>query len=278
MAIANLNGVDLYYETSGHGERVVLTHGAWGDARSWDAVAGPLAKDFEVVRWDRRGHSRSGDGEGPGSYQQDAEDLAALIEHLGPEPVHVYGNSSGGTVTLTLMVRRPDLLASAAVHEPAVDQLVARPTDGPVADMMADMDRTIATVNDLIQAGDDAGGARTFVEMAMGPGSWERLSVELRDAWTANAPAWLDESGHERTVDVGVLASSDVPLMITHATESPAFEIAYTTALIERVPNASVKVLEGTGHVPYRTHPGLWLATVHSFLLNVSGRVADPIA
>lgn len=72
------------------------------------------------MTWDRRGHSRSQDGTAPGSYLEDAADLAGLIEHLGGEPAHLVGNSSGGKVVLDLIAIRPDLAASAAVHEPRV--------------------------------------------------------------------------------------------------------------------------------------------------------------
>ncbi len=98
--------------------RLVLTHGSWTDGSGWAPVVGVLAGRYEVVTWDRRGHSRSGSGPGPGSHAEDAADLAALIEHLGGGPVHVAGNSYGAIVTLTLVTTRPELVASAVVHEP----------------------------------------------------------------------------------------------------------------------------------------------------------------
>lgn len=95
MATTVINGVEIFYERGGEGDRIVMTHGAWTDGRTWQAVT--EVDRFEVVTWDRRGHSRSGDGEGPGSCRQDAADLAALMEHLGDGPVHAVGNSAGAT-------------------------------------------------------------------------------------------------------------------------------------------------------------------------------------
>jgi pimeloyl-ACP methyl ester carboxylesterase len=57
MAVANVNGVHLYYERSGSGEPLVLVHGSWGDHLVWAAMAPLLAERFDVVSYDRRGHS-----------------------------------------------------------------------------------------------------------------------------------------------------------------------------------------------------------------------------
>ncbi|TMK54544.1 MAG: alpha/beta fold hydrolase, partial [Actinobacteria bacterium] len=59
MAIARVNGIELYYEVSGSGEPLVLVHGSWGDHHNWDPVVVPLAESFRVVTYDRRGHSAS---------------------------------------------------------------------------------------------------------------------------------------------------------------------------------------------------------------------------
>ena len=85
MATTCVNGVELYYETTGTGDCLVLTHGSWTDGTGWDRAVDRLAERYQVVVWDRRGHSRSQAGGGPGSRAEDAADLAGLIEHVdGP--------------------------------------------------------------------------------------------------------------------------------------------------------------------------------------------------
>lgn len=115
MTTTMVNGVELYYETTGTGDCLVLTHGSWTDGTGWDRAVTGLAERYRVVVWDRRGHSRSQAGDGPGSRAEDAADLAGLIEHVSGEPVHVAGNSYGANVTLTLLTERSDLVATAAV-------------------------------------------------------------------------------------------------------------------------------------------------------------------
>src|SRR5436190_7110039 len=98
MPIVEVNGTRLHYERNGAGEPLVLVHGSWVDCRVWDAVVPALSKSFEVVAYDRRGHTRSSCPPGQGSVRDDAEDLAALIDHLGVGPAHVAGASLGGSI------------------------------------------------------------------------------------------------------------------------------------------------------------------------------------
>jgi pimeloyl-ACP methyl ester carboxylesterase len=54
MATTMVNGVELYYETTGTGDCLVLTHGSWADGTGWDRVVAGLAERYRVVVWDRR--------------------------------------------------------------------------------------------------------------------------------------------------------------------------------------------------------------------------------
>ncbi len=268
MATAEVNGVELYYEIHGSGEPLFLTHGSWGDATAWQGVVPGLAERFEVVVWDRRGHSRSSDGAGPGSLQEDADDLATLIEHLDRAGAHLYGTSSGGVVVLNLVASRLDLVADAAVHEPAVPALLDGSADAEITHLLSEMRSELNEVSRLIEAGDGRKAAEYFIDnVALGPGSWDRLPEEVQATFAANAPTYGDELADQAgwTVDTSALSAGDVPIMITLGTESPPLLLATTRELIRQIPSAHVETLEGAGHVPYRTHPDLWIATVSRF-------------
>lgn len=269
MTMATVNGVELYYERTGRGPRLVLTHGAFGSADTWRAVVEPLASDFEVVTWDRRGHTRSTDGDGPGSRHQDAADLAGLIRHLGPDPAHVHGNSSGGTVVLTLVAEHPEVVASASVHEPAVMGLLAESPDPDVVAAVAADLRGIASFRELMELGEVEGATRAFVELAIGPGAWDRYPDEVRGAFVANASTFFDESRSPMemwTAEPDVLVDNEVPMLLTHGTTSPRLEIIGTQELMRRLPSARSQVMQGTGHVPYRTDPEMWIESVGGFV------------
>jgi pimeloyl-ACP methyl ester carboxylesterase len=93
MADAEVNGVRLHYELKGAGDAGVFVHGALLDHHDWDVVAAQIAQSFQVLSYDRRGHSQSS---GNGSLDDDLADVAALIEYLQLAPVHLVGNSLGG--------------------------------------------------------------------------------------------------------------------------------------------------------------------------------------
>jgi pimeloyl-ACP methyl ester carboxylesterase len=282
MASANLNGVELYFERIGQGEQIVLTHGALTDGRTWRALTDILRDRFEVVAWDRRGHSRSKDGQGPGSVRQDADDLAALIQHLGAEPVHLVGNSSGGAVVLNLVAVHPELVKSAAAHEPGPIALLDGTDDRHTANLLESEERHIVRVLDMIARSEHRRAVQYFIdEVAIGPGAWDQFPEELRnilESNTATAADDLRDSLDRHSVDLDSLAGSGIPLLISTGSESPALEVAAANELARLLPAASLQRLVGTGHIPHRTHPDVYAATLTEFIGGVAATTPSSIA
>jgi len=274
MATAEVNGVELYYEHVGEGDRIVMTHGAWSDGGAWQTVTERLSDRFEVVAWDRRGHSRSSDGLGAGSCRQDASDLAGLIEHLGGGPVHVVGNSAGGNVTMNLMAARNDLVRSAAVHEPGPFGLLVE-TGDPELVALVEREKTMtAHVEELIAAGENREAGKYFVdEIAIGPGAWEQFPEDLRSTIAANAPTVPDDlrdGWDAASVDIAGVAAADVPMLVSSGSVSPKMEAAAAVELRRLVPTARFQVLEGAGHIPHRTHPDEYARMLAAFIDSVT--------
>src|SRR5437868_6743397 len=125
MSTAKVNGVVLYYEVTGSGQPLVLVHGSWGDHHNWDADVAPLAENFQVVAYDRRGHSASERPSEQGSVFEDADDLAALIDYLQLGPANIAANSFGAVIALRAATRHPQIFASLIAHEPPLFPLLA---------------------------------------------------------------------------------------------------------------------------------------------------------
>src|SRR5687768_14618981 len=143
MSYVRANSVDLYYETSGEGDPLVLVHGGWSGHDNWQPVAPTLAQSFAVVAYDRRGHGQSERGD-QGTRRDQEDDLAALIEGLGNAPAHVAGTSFGASIAIGLAGRRPELVRSVIAHEPPLISVVA--SDPGIQPLLATVQATVESV------------------------------------------------------------------------------------------------------------------------------------
>jgi pimeloyl-ACP methyl ester carboxylesterase len=257
MPVAHVNGVDIYYELHGAGEPLALLHGSWADTRRWDLVLPGLADTFQVLVYDRRGHSRSERLETQGSVDEDGDDLAGLLETLALAPAHVATNSWGGNIALRLACRRPELFRSLTCHEPPLWGLLADDPDSQA--LLSQGSESLESVGRRIAAGDHAGAARQFVdEVAFGPGAWDNeLAPEVKEMFVRNAPTFLDElhDPHQLTIDVDALSALEMPVRLTQGSESPPVFSAVIDRLENLIPQATRETIQGAGHVPQSTTP-----------------------
>jgi pimeloyl-ACP methyl ester carboxylesterase len=107
---ASVNGLQMYYEVHGTGKPLVLLHGGVGAIEMFGEVLGMLAEGRQVVAADLQAHGRTADVERPLSLESMADDVAALIEHLGFERADVMGYSLGGGVALQSAIRHPEVV------------------------------------------------------------------------------------------------------------------------------------------------------------------------
>jgi pimeloyl-ACP methyl ester carboxylesterase len=270
MTTGTFNGVRLFYEDTGSGDPMVLVHGSWADHALWGPIVPMLAQRFRVVSYDRRGHSESERPETQGSPDEDADDLAALIEELDLAPAHVVANSQGAVISLRLAAKRPELFRSLSAHEPPL--FAALENVPEMAEMMLDLE-AIGRVIAKIQGGDPAGGAREFVDTVVGPGFWQMLPEEGKQTFARNAPTFLDEVRGEgvKMADLAPLGETIVPILMSRGTEGPPFFAAVVKRLIAAIPSAKEHTFEGAGHVPHMTHPQPYVDAVTAFVVEATG-------
>ncbi|RME87096.1 MAG: alpha/beta fold hydrolase [Anaerolineae bacterium] len=111
MNYVNVNGITLAYERRGRGAPLVLLHGFPLDHTIWDEVAPLLEGRADVILPDLRGHGASEAPESSYSIDDMADDVTALLDHLGVERATVVGHSMGGYVALAFAQRHLDRLA-----------------------------------------------------------------------------------------------------------------------------------------------------------------------
>ena len=108
MSYISANGIEIFYESHGEGPAITFAHGRGGCHLSWWQQIPALRDRFRCVTFDHRGFGYSRDVDnGPGRHAF-ADDLAALLDHLGIERSYLVGQSMGGWTCLSFAVAHPD--------------------------------------------------------------------------------------------------------------------------------------------------------------------------
>jgi pimeloyl-ACP methyl ester carboxylesterase len=113
---APVNGVKMYYEVHGSGEPVVLLHGAFMTiTNNWTGWIGELSKTRKVIAIEMQGHGRTADTPRDITYENLADDVAALLKELDIPRADLIGYSMGGTVAMQCAIRHPDKVRKVVV-------------------------------------------------------------------------------------------------------------------------------------------------------------------
>ena len=103
--LLEIDDVKIHYQARGSGASIVLLHDGLFSSTIWDNQFEELARNYRVIRYDRRGFGKSGISK---SSFQDHEDLKRLLSHLKIERVTLVGSSAGGAVALDFALAYPD--------------------------------------------------------------------------------------------------------------------------------------------------------------------------
>lgn len=131
MHTLELPGAKLRYYQVGQGPILILIPGANGTGDIFLPLAERLKAHFTVVAIDRRDYGNSeltqslpDEASNPNSeyrVKRDAQDVAALAQHLSDEPVYVLGSSSGAIVAMHVLKEHPAVVKEIAFHEPPIN-------------------------------------------------------------------------------------------------------------------------------------------------------------
>jgi pimeloyl-ACP methyl ester carboxylesterase len=276
MSIENINGTKIFLQEFGSGDPLVLVHGSWADHMEWPFVVPLLAPRFRVNVYDRRGHSQSERLPTQGSIREDVADLAAIIERTGG-PAHVLGNSMGASISLRLAAERPELIRTLMAHEPPLFDLLR--DDAKTRPQAEELDKSFLAVADEIAAGNMETGARRFVEMVLGPSTWDTfLPDDAKHTLINNAPTFLDETRDPEilTIDAQALARFQGPVLLTGGSESAPYFAPVLDKLATVLPNATRKTFEGDGHLPHLTNPQKYVEAILQFIDSARFAMARP--
>jgi pimeloyl-ACP methyl ester carboxylesterase len=108
---ANINGLKLYYEVHGRGFPLVLIHGGGSTIETtFGRILPALAKTHQVIAVEMQAHGHTLDIDRPLSFEQDADDVAALLKQLNISKADIFGFSNGASTSLQIAIRHPELV------------------------------------------------------------------------------------------------------------------------------------------------------------------------
>lgn len=239
---ADVNGVHMYYETSGVGEPLLLLHGGFGGVHLFGGQVPAFAKRYRVLVPEQRGRGHTPDAEGPISYQLLADDIIAFLEGETGEPAHFVGVSDGGIVGLLVATQRPELLA----------KLVTVGANFHGDGLLSSALWTDASPDDEAWA---APRQRYAAVSPDGPDHFPVVFAKLQHMWSDGQP----------TLSTGDLARIPVPVLVLVG-DDDVIDHAHTVTMYEAIPGGQLAVIPGASHAVFMEKPELMNRIVLDFL------------
>jgi pimeloyl-ACP methyl ester carboxylesterase len=237
---APVNGLRIYFEIHGVANPaqppLVLLHGG-GDTiqTSFGQILPALTGERQVIAFEQQGYGRTADiADRPFSFEQSADDTAALLEYLHIEKADLFGFSNGGTIALQVAIRHPKVV------------------------------RKLVVASALVKRD----GAYPWLWDAMANARLENMPQELREAYLKVAPQPANlRMMHDKAVQ-RVRDFKDIPADAIRSIAAPTLVVVgdadvirpeHAVETFRLLPHAQLAVLPGTDHMQVTARTG-WLA------------------
>jgi 3-oxoadipate enol-lactonase len=245
------DGVRLYHELSGPEDAppLILLEGMGGDIPGWRRNIPVLSLELRVIAYDFRGNGNSDEPRGPATMTTFVDDTLALLDALGVQRAHVYGQSFGGMVAQELALTRRD----------RVRTLILGCTHAGPA-------RSVRAQDSKVSKGEPW---RAMYAPGFPDQHPHHVSEDLRIG--AAQPKHPEGGRRQWEAMQGFdsfdrLPSMRVPTLVLHGTEDLAVSPENAKILAERIPGAELVLLEGAGHLYHSEQPAEADAAVLDFV------------
>lgn len=221
-----INGIEMYYETRGEGQPLLLLHGGGGAGVNWELVFKETPRGFRLIVPDLRGHGRSTNPSGEFTFRQCALDVFALLDHLGVATFKAIGMSLGAKTLLHLATRQPArieamVLVSAAPYFPEQARAIMRQVDPD--------DRTEAEWRQMRE--------------------WHKHGDEqIRALWRMSRD--FKDSYDDLNFTPPYLSTITARTLVVHGDRDPLYPVRMATELFDSIPGAHLWIVPNGGHGP----------------------------
>ncbi len=258
MNWVEVNGTSLRYELTGEGPTtLVLIHEMGGTLDSWEQALPALNNSRQVLRYDTRGAGLSEKIKGAATWNDMADDLAALLDAVGIKgKVSLAGIAVGAAIAMHFAVRYPDRAAALILHGPATGTTPDR--------RQASLDRAAAV---------EAGGMRSVVEASLAASyppvvrHSAEVFADFRARWLANDPESFAAINRMLTAEdiTHELAKVACPTLVTAGRHDGLRPSSLIEPMSKQIPGAQFLELN-SGHFASIQTPGIMAQAIHYFL------------
>ena len=259
----DVNGAQIYCESVGEGEAVVLVPGFASGMWSWAWQTAALAQYFRVVTFDPRGLSHStDDGSNPLSIELITDDMAAVLDAFEIEKAHILGLSFGGFVAQEFVLKYPKL----------VDKLVLASTSFGGVNHVSSSLKVLAAFasTEGLNSGERI---RQYLAMSFSPDfvSTDPETVEefcrLREENFVSESVYLGQLRSAFAFDAeSRLPQIEAETLVITGDEDTIVPMQNSKNLAAAIPNAELVVIEGGSHMAFVSQSDRFNEIVREFL------------
>jgi len=224
--VERINDMEMYYETRGDGEPLVLLHGGGGAGVNWELIFDVAPPDYRLVIPDLRGHGRSTNPSTQFSFRQAAKDVLALMDRLRIDRFKAIGLSMGAKTLLHAATQQPDrieamVLVSATPYFPEQARALMR--------QLTPETRSEAEWQQMRQ--------------------WHKHGDEqIRQLWRQmNA---LKDSYDDVNFTPPLLSTITARTLLVHGDRDPLYPVKLALEMYEAIPRSYLWVVPNAGHGP----------------------------
>lgn len=243
---ASINGLEMYYEIHGEGEPLLLLHGGLGGIVEFAQLLPQLAQTRQVIAVEMQGHGHTADIDRPMSYEALADDVAALIAHLGLEQADVLGYSLGGGVALRTAIQHPEV----------VRKLILISTTYSTAGLHPEFYAGMTSVTaETASAMLETPMYQFYASVAPQPEDWATFAGKVGDMLRPEYD-WSEEVKSVTAPTLIVVGDSDM-LTPTHAVELFKLLGGGVAGGLGPMPVSQLNILPATNHFTILSNPAL---------------------
>jgi pimeloyl-ACP methyl ester carboxylesterase len=245
---------------------LVFVHGVSGSSSAWTPYEEALQNDFNIVTYDQRGHGHSKRYLHYNDYRLGncADDLHALLRHLGDHPYVIIGHSFGAIVVLRYLMEWHHRIKGAVLI--SGDYNVGRHVVVKVINVLL----APALLLSYLPFGVNKKGRVDYVARFKNTGDWN-IHRSLTDIWNTGIRIYLfciRQSYHLDATEV--LPTMKLPVLVMHGTKDTIFGIENSQEMARRIPNATFVPIKDADHILVLNIPDIVTQKIRAFLSTIA--------